>query len=113
MLYVSILRSLGVHPHCAGVCLHPVRVHACNALSNDFSPWLSLLSSGFEFHFAELSFLSLRIFFPPKACYTEGGLLANSLQSGRQFRAWAAKWVQYSGVQNPDTCAVTPTLYTD
>lgn len=64
MLYVSILQSLGVHPHCAGVCLHLVRVHACNALSNDFSPWLSLLSSGFEFHFAEFSFLSLR-FFPP------------------------------------------------
>lgn len=36
-----------------------------------------------------------------------------TLQSGRQFRALAAKWVRYSGVQNPDTCAVTPTLYTD
>lgn len=65
MLYVSILQSLGVHPHCAGVCLHPVRVHACNALSNNFSSWLSLLSSGFEFHFAELSFLSSEFFFFP------------------------------------------------
>lgn len=89
MLYVSILQSLGLHPHCAGVCLHPVHVHACNALSNDFSPWLSLLSSGFEFHFAELSFISLRFFFPPKACYTEGGMFANSLCSlGDSLELW-------------------------
>lgn len=47
----SILRSTAGHPHCAGVCLHPVRVHACNALPNDFSPWLSLLSAGLEFAF--------------------------------------------------------------
>lgn len=90
MLYVSILQSLGGMLHCAGVCLHPVRVHACNALSNNFSSCLSLLSSGFEFHFAELSFLSLRIFFlPPKACYTEGGMLANSLCSlGDSLELW-------------------------
>lgn len=90
MLYVSILQSLGVILHCAGVFLHSVHVHACNALSNNFSSWLSLLSSVFEFHFAELSFLSPRIFFlPPKACYTEGGMLGNSLCSlGDSLELW-------------------------
>lgn len=47
----SIFRSTAGHLHCAGVRLHPVRVHACNALPNDFSPWLSLLSAGLEFAF--------------------------------------------------------------
>lgn len=112
MLYVSILQSLAVHLHCAGVCLHPVRVHACNALPNDFSPWLSLLSSGFEFHFAELSFISLRFFFPPKACYTEGGKLANSLCSlGDSLEFWLLS-VSDTVVYKTLTCVQWHLLFT-
>lgn len=75
MLYESILQSLGMQPHCAGVYLHPVRVHACNALSNDFSPWLSLFSAGLgsAFCWAFISFTQT-FFLPLKTCYTGGGM---------------------------------------
>lgn len=86
----SILRSTAGHPHCAGVCLHPVRVHACNALSNDFSPWLSLMSAGLEFAFcwAFISFTQA-FFFPWNMLHRGKDGLANSRRSlGDGLKIW-------------------------
>lgn len=104
MPYESILWSLGAHLHCAGMCLHPVRVHACNTLSNDFSLWLSLWVLGLGLHFAELSFFFTQTFILPLKHVTQKERSACwfTPQPGKWFRASAAKCVLYRCVQNPD-----------